>query len=182
MVGSWGRPYTHLVLVWALTSREQEHSCGVQETGVNWGAASVDLDVLWPLPVGPCSPRAIPWAACAFLPASQSRGAGPCPGLPFSTTGGAIWGGCVRGISRHTQGVLGRRLPGTRTPTLSAQLSFASSAATPRTAAFPPQAGNLSSPRGCVSLGPGCEPQLDGRGSLPGCETPRRRHWVVRGG
>uniref|UniRef100_A0A8C0AP50 SRCR domain-containing protein n=1 Tax=Buteo japonicus TaxID=224669 RepID=A0A8C0AP50_9AVES len=77
----------------------------------------------------------------------------------------------------HTHGVLGRRIPGTRTPTLSAQLSFSSSAATPRTAASPPQAGNLCSPQGWVSLGPDRDPQLGGRGSLLGCETPRRRHW-----
>ncbi|KAM6184367.1 scavenger receptor cysteine-rich type 1 protein M130-like [Sarcoramphus papa] len=78
-----GKAFRPLVLVWALTSREQEHSCGVQEAGVKCGAASVELDILRPLPVGPCSPRAIPWAACAILPAAQSRGAGPCPGLPF---------------------------------------------------------------------------------------------------
>ncbi|KAM6184361.1 antigen WC1.1-like [Sarcoramphus papa] len=52
-----GKAFRHLVLVWALTSREQEHSCGVQEAGAKCGAASVDLDVLRPLPMGPCSPR-----------------------------------------------------------------------------------------------------------------------------
>ncbi|XP_075345961.1 CD5 antigen-like [Mycteria americana] len=29
---------------------------------------------------------------------------------------------------------------------------------------------------------PGCDPQLDGSGSLLGCETPRRRHWGGGGG
>ncbi|KAM6184354.1 antigen WC1.1-like [Sarcoramphus papa] len=45
-----GKAFRHLVLVWALTSQEQEHSCGVQEAGVKWGAASVELNVLRPLP------------------------------------------------------------------------------------------------------------------------------------
>ena len=131
---------------------------------------------------GPAAPGLSPGLPVPSCLPPRAEALGPVPASLSSTTGGAIWGGCVRGISRHTQGVLGRRLPGTRTPTLSAQLSFASSAATPRTAAFPPQAGNLSSPRGCVSLGPGCDPQLDGRGSLLGCETPRRRHWRGGGG
>ncbi|KAM9603777.1 scavenger receptor cysteine-rich domain-containing protein SCART1-like [Morphnus guianensis] len=32
---------------------EQEHSCGVQEPGAKWEAASVELDVFWPLPIPP---------------------------------------------------------------------------------------------------------------------------------
>ncbi|KAM9603770.1 scavenger receptor cysteine-rich domain-containing protein SCART1-like [Morphnus guianensis] len=51
--GCWGRPFAPLVLAWPLTSQEQERSCGVQEPGAKWGAASVELDVFWPLPIPP---------------------------------------------------------------------------------------------------------------------------------
>ncbi|KAM6184375.1 scavenger receptor cysteine-rich domain-containing protein SCART1-like [Sarcoramphus papa] len=45
-----GKAFRHLVLAWALTSQEQEYFCGVQEAGAKCGAASVELDVLRPLP------------------------------------------------------------------------------------------------------------------------------------
>ncbi|XP_074874831.1 scavenger receptor cysteine-rich type 1 protein M130-like [Buteo buteo] len=67
----------------AVNCSEEEHFCGVQEPGAKWGAASVELDVFWPLSVGPCSPRDIPWAACAILPATRSRGTEPYPSLSF---------------------------------------------------------------------------------------------------
>ena len=127
-----------------------------------WGPAAPGLSP--GLPVPSCLPPTA--EALSLIPAFLS-----------STTGEAIWVGCVRDIHRHTHGVLGGRLPATRTPTLSAQLSFSSSAATPTTAAVPARAGNLSCPWGWVSPGLDCDPQLGGRGSLLRCETPRRRHW-----
>ena len=128
-------------------------------------------------PWGPAAPGLSPGLSVPSCLPPGAEALSPFPASLSSTIGEAIWVGCVRDIHRHTHSVLGRRLPGTHTPTLSAQLSFFSSAATPRTAASPPQAGNLSSPRVWVSPGPDCDPQLGGRGSLLVCETPRRRRW-----
>jgi len=113
----------HFVLSCSLTSQEQECSCRLCKPCDRWGAASVELDVLWPLPMGPCSRRATPWAARSFL-LHRAKALGPVPVSLSNSTEGAIWVGCVRDIYRHTHGVFGGRFPDTCIPTLSAQLSI----------------------------------------------------------
>ncbi|KAM6184378.1 scavenger receptor cysteine-rich domain-containing protein SCART1-like [Sarcoramphus papa] len=135
-----GKAFRPLVLAWALTSQEQEYFCGVQEAGASAEQPRWNWTSSGHCPWGPAAPGLSPGLPVPSCLPPRAEALGPVPASLSSTTGGAIWGGCVRGISRHTHSVLGRRLPGARTPTLSAQLSFASSAATPRTAAFPPQA------------------------------------------
>ena len=142
-----------------------------------WGWMSSGL-----CPQGSAAPRATSQATCTILPTAQSRALGSVPATLTSSAGGAIWVGCVRDVCanhtrRHTHtacqrgGSLGPSHPPSEpsSPSPPLQLHPGQQHQPPEQVTCPPR-------HHWVFSGPGCDPQPEGRGYLPGCENPRRRH------
>ena len=127
---------------------------------------------------GPAAPGLSPGLPVPSCLPPRAEAVGPVPASLSSTTGGAVWVGCVRDISRHTHRACwegGSPVPThpssqPSSPFPPLQLQSGQQHLHPEQVTCPPA-------RGWVSPAPGCDPQLDGRGSLLGCEAPRRRHW-----
>ena len=141
------------------------------------------LDVLRPLPTGLCSPQGHLPGYLHHTAHSPEQGPGLCPGHPDQLRRRGNLGGMCQGCLRkpHTQththmacqrgGSLGPSHPPSEpsSPSPPLQLHPGQQHQPPEQVTCPPR-------QHWVFSGPGCDPQPEGRGYLPGCENPRRRH------
>ena len=130
---------------------------------------------------GPAAPGGISWAACTVLPMAL----GSFLATLTSPTGGTLWVGCVRDVRTRAHTHTACQRGGSLVPAHPASQPCSPSPPLqlhPGQQHQPPEQVSCPPRQRWVFPGPGCDPQPEGRGSLLGCETPKRCPRVSGGG